>query len=230
MNALQELQEILRQVGPKNIWRPVDGPDRRRLAEGVGHFDDGLPPEARLDFKDKTIADLGCNFGYYTFAAGRAGAAHVTGIDIDRRVIRGCRLLKDLYRAENVSFLAADITALDGRSTYDTAMMIDLIGKRTVAEGRLGQYLDVLEHVAQKEMILSIRPVYRIRKHLSGDLRALTDRYPGRYIRRNRFSTIDYVRDRFRDRWDMEIVSGGTAAPGSIKETLFFSRRNHGRG
>ncbi len=227
MDTLQQLERILRQVGPEKIWRPVRVPGYRQLADGFGYQDDGLPQDlSRIDFRGKTVADIGCNFGYYVFMVKNAGARHVTGIDIDVRIIAGCRLLKQLYRIEGVSFLAADITRTDGFGAFDTGMMIDFIGKSSVATSLLSGFLDVLERLSRREMILSIRPAYHLIKHLNADAASLRRTYPGGYVRHNHFFTLDYVRDRFSRDWEMEIVSPKSIPPGTKKETLYFRRKN----
>ncbi len=225
MDHLQKLESILRQVGPHNVWRPIRIPGDRQLADGVGDQDDGLPHDlTRIDFTGKTVADIGCNFGYYVFMARQAGARHVTGIDIDKRMIEGCRLLKRLYGVDGVSFVAADINTAEGIGAFDTGMMIDFIGKKAVSAGLMCGFLDVLERLSQKEMILSIRPAYHLKKHLGTDADKLRQKYPGAYIRRDHFFTLDYVRDRFRRDWDMMVVSTASNPPGTKKETLVFRR------
>jgi SAM-dependent methyltransferase len=227
MDDLHELKEILKQVGPENTWRPVYTPDNRQLADGIGDPADGLPKNLQqISFKDKRIADLGCNFGYYTFIVKNAGAGHVTGIDIDERIIRGCEILKNMFQIEDVSFLAMDITTADGIGTFEMGMMLDFVGKSMIATGVFREYLNVLERFSEKEMILSIRPVLHIKKHLNSDFQGLKEKYPGDYIRKNYFFTIDYVIDRFSDRWDIEIISPKKRAESEEKETLYFIRKN----
>ena len=227
MDTLQQLEKIIRQVGPEKIWRPIRVPGNGRLADGIGDQDDGLPRDlGRIDFQGKTVADIGCNFGYYVFLARRAGARHVTGIDIDARIIAGCRLLQKIYRLDGVSFLAADINRQKGIGTFDTGMMIDFIGKKAVSSGLLNPFLDRLERLSQREMILSIRPAYHLQKHLDSDADSLQRQYPGDYIRHNHFLTIDYVCDRFSRGWDMKIISAASPPPGTKKETLHFRRKN----
>ena len=227
MDELREFMEILRQVGPENIWRPVYSPGNELLADGAGELCNGLPPNLeQFDFKNKTVADIGCNFGHYTFIVKRNGSRHVTGIDADCRIIRGCRILKRLFGVDGVSFLAADIADSDGLGTFDTGMMIDFIGKKMVRTGIFKEYLDALERLSKKEMILSIKPVYQIRKHLNGDFQAIREIYPGDYIRNNSFFTIDYICDRFRDRWHVEIVASNRGCGDTDKKILYFTRKN----
>ena len=226
MDNLRQLETILQQVGPQRIWRPVYVPGNKKLADGIGDQSDGLPQDlSRIDFRGKTVVDLGCNFGYYTFMVKEAGARHVTGIDRDPRIIQGCRRLKDLWDVGNVTFVAGDIASSNGIGSYDTGMMIDFIGKATVISGDFKGYLDVLERLSQKEMILSIRPAYNVRKHLDNDIEGLTQKYPEDFLRHNHFQTLDYVLERFGPDWHMEIVSAASTPPGTKKETLHFKRR-----
>ena len=227
MDSLQQLEYIIQQVGPEKIWRPIHAPDNRKLADGVGDQADGLPQDlARIEFTGKTVADIGCNFGYYVFMAKKAGARHVTGIDIDARIIAGCRLLQKLHGVEGVSFMVADIGAADVIGTFDTGMMIDFIGKTVVAAGLMDAFLNVLERLSQKEMIISVRPAYHVKKHLNTDAESLQRKYPGDHVHHEHFFIIDYVRDRFSPGWEMEIVSPASIPPGTKKETLYFKRRN----
>ena len=219
MGNLQQLKEIIHQVGPEKIWRPIRVPGNGKLADGYGDQD-------RIDFQGKTVADIGCNFGYYVFLARRAGARHVTGIDIDARIIAGCRLLQKIYHLDGVSFLSADIKRLDGIGTFDTGMMIDFIGKEVVSSGFLNAFLDGLERLSQREMILSVRPAYHLAKHLNTSAVSLQRKYPGDYIRHNHFSTFDYVCDRFRRGWEMAVISAASLPSGTKKETLHFRRKN----
>lgn len=226
MTVLDELKTILKQVGPDNIWRPVYDLQHNLLSLGVGKEGDGLPPNLNgLDLKDKTVVDLGCNFGHYTFWARSQTASHVLGIDIDPRIIRGCFLLRDMHDYDRVNFLAQDITRINGMDRFDIAMMIDFIGKSMVRSGALIAFLDALEKLGRNEMLLSIRPMYRIKKHLKNDLKGLTSKYPARYIRNNKFYTLEYVTQRFENKWHMTILSPKNDPYGAQKETLLFSRK-----
>ncbi len=224
--AIEELKEILRQIGPGKIWRPVYTPDNQILSDGIGDERDGLAGVLLgFAFQGKTLIDLGCNLGYYCFLAKKAGAARVLGIDTDQRIIRGCELLAQLYQLQDVTFRTQDITTLNDSPAYDIGMMIDLIGKETIQTGLLPDFLDALERVSRSEMILSVRPIYRIKKHLGNDTRALMAMYSQQYIRNGCFHALDYVRDRFRNQWAMRIVAPKNDPEGTIKETLHLTCR-----
>ena len=226
MGELQELVEVIREVGPDNIWRPVYSPANELLAAGRGNLCNGLPNDLEpFDFKGKTVVDIGCNFGYYTFVVKRAGAGHITGIDSDNRIIRGCRILQHLFGMNGISFKTADVGNVEDLGSFHTGMMIDFIGKIMVGTGVMKEYFNSLESLSEKEMIITIKPAYHVIKHLNGDFHGLHEKYPEDYIRDNSFHIIDYVGDRFRHKWHMRIVPQKRRSNGADKELLHFTRK-----
>lgn len=224
--AIEELKGILRQIGPESIWRPVITPEGHLLADGIGDENDGILSDIhRLDFLDKTVIDLGCNLGYYCFVVKKAGAARVLGIDNDERVIRGCDIIKKLNGVTDIDFQALDITTIREDSACDVGMMIDFIGKNSIIAGMLPKFLDALESVSRREMVLSIRPVYRIAKHLGNDTRGLLRNYPAKYIRDGRFYNLEYIADRFRSKWQIDILTPPHANEIENKETVLMRRK-----
>jgi ribosomal protein L11 methyltransferase len=222
----QELEKIIETVGPQNIWRPVYSPDGRLIARGIGEARDGLPSNMPgIDFQGKSVVDLGCNFGYYTFLVKRAGARKAVGLDKNIRVIRGCEILKTLYGIPNVHFYAADITRFRPAGRFDMGIMIDLVGKTTVHSGAFKDFLDALERSSQAEMLLTLRPRYHVVKNLHGDFKGLRKIYPRGYIRGNFFYALDFARDRFRSDWRIRRTAGHSDPEGDYKETLHFVRR-----
>lgn len=226
MDKIRELKQIIQQAGEGAVWRPIFDHRQNLLVTGVGVEDDGLPADMKgVDLENKSVVDLGCNFGHFTFWAGEQGAASVLGIDIDPAVIRGCRILQELRGSTNVAFLAGDITSLNEVGPFDVAMMIDFIGKEGVRTGLLVDFLDSLERLAGREMLVTIRPLYRIDKHLGNDRQGLLARYPSRFIDNNTFLALEYVRERFEDFWQMRMVSTHHDPEGTSKETLHFIRK-----
>lgn len=221
-----ELRQILAQVGPGGVWRPVFDHRGRLLAEGCGDPADGLGGELPAGlFAERRVIDLGCNFGAFSFLAARSGAAAVLGVDIDARIVRGCRLLKALYGLDNVAFIAADLRHIDRRQTHQVGMMIDFIGKQTITSGLLPVCLDVLEAVSTEAMLLSLRAVYRIDKHLGGQRRRLAALYPKAVSAGGRFEALAWVRERFRPRWRMRRLPAGGGRAAEHKQTVLFERR-----
>lgn len=225
---IEELKIILRQLGPENIWRPIITPDKQFLSYGIGDEEDGITRHLHsLDFQDKTVIDLGCNLGYFCFVVKKAGAAKVLGIDNDERIIRGCHIIKKLSHLEDIDFQALDITSLSRDIVFDVGMMIDFIGKNSIVSGMLPKFLDALELVSGKEMILTIRPVYRIDKHLQNDTRGLLQKYPQKYLRGGCFYTMEYILDRFRKNWRFDVIASNTGKEIVIKETILLQRKKH---
>lgn len=221
-----ELQTILREVGSDNIWRPIYDSNHKLLNTGVETNVDGLHSDlSRIDFKDKTVVDLGCNFGYFTFWARRQAARHVLGIDIDRRIIRGCNLLMRMYNYDGIDFLSEDITKINGLGRFDIAMMIDFIGKNWIRTGEMISFLKIIEYLARKEMLISVRPVYSVKKHFQNDFQGLLELYPSRFIRNNRFHTFEYIEAYFEDRWYTTVIWPEIDPDESHKKILHFHRK-----
>jgi len=65
-----------------------------------------------IDFTGKSVLDVGCNTGMLGSLALSSGASHVTGIDIDREVIKQARSL-----FPNITFRCEDVEDLYG--SYD---------------------------------------------------------------------------------------------------------------
>jgi len=226
LDKLSELREILKTVGPQNIWRPVVVNGDDLLADGIGDARDGLAENlGNLDFQGKTVLDLGCNFGYYSFLARRAGARRVLGIDADARIIRGCEIIGMLNGVEGVTFRALDIIRSEGIGRFDIGLMIDLIGTQMIITGAAKALLDSLERLSGKEMVLTLRPRYHIGKKLGGDFQRLKEKYPGDYIRNNYFHAFQYVCNRFKALWELSSISSQNDPQIEYKQTLHFVRK-----
>ena len=226
MDTIKELKQILKTVGPQNIWQPVVVNGNELLSDGCADPDDGLRDrDGILDFKGKTVVDIGCNFGHYSFFARSAGAGYVLGIDIDERVIRGSEILKALYDVDRVYFRALDITKANQVGKFEIGMMINIIGKDMVRTGTAKDLLSSLERLSQKEMLLTLRPRYHIKKKLQDDFQGLREKYPADYIRNGFFYMLDYAWDRFKTAWEIDIISGQNDPEGT-KQTLHCVKRN----
>ena len=225
VDQIKELKEILKTVGPPNIWQPVVVDGDKLLADGIGDACDGLrDSDGVLDFEGKTVVDLGCNFGHWSFLVRTLGARRVLGIDIDERVIRGCEILKALYEVDRVNFRALDVTQANEVGKFDIGMMINIIGKDMIRTGIAKDLLSSLERLSQKEMLLTLRPRYHIEKKLQGDFQGLREKYPADYIRNAFFYMVDYACDRFKAAWEIHIISGPND-PEDAKRTLHCVKR-----
>ena len=108
-------------------------------------FEHALPQE----LTGKTVLDIGCNAGFYSFEMKRRGAVRVLGIDEDDRYLAQAR-----FAAEELGFADCEFEKL---SVYDV--------------GRLGERFDlvifmgVLYHLRHPLLALDL-----IREHVAGDL------------------------------------------------------------
>jgi SAM-dependent methyltransferase len=226
MDLKTQLQPIFDRVGHENIWRPIYDREKRLIARGRGKFYDIIPETLQsVDFNGKTVVDLGCNFGYYTFLAARLGARKVVGIDINREIIRGCEILGAHFGLPNVEFRAVDFTKSDVGEIFDVGMMIDFIGKSTIKRFRLQGCLAALGRLSRSEMLLTLRPEYDIEGDLGMNLDEFGSGYPSKFIRNKRFHLLDFVRATFGETWDMQVECHERCRKHNLKSPVHFIRK-----
>ncbi|HEY8602527.1 MAG TPA: class I SAM-dependent methyltransferase [Thermomicrobiales bacterium] len=102
-------QQLLHLIATRHPVRPADH-DETYFRDGFGQTEKFVRRFAgQLDYRDKTVLDLGCGFGSTAIALALGGARRVVGVDIDaRRVTFAQRTL------------AADYAALTRRVTFRT--------------------------------------------------------------------------------------------------------------
>lgn len=210
MSIVEKIRAIATQVGAEHVYRTVYDENLRVLVPGREDINSEiLETFSRIDFTGKSVVDLGCNFGFFTFQAARLGARHVVGVDREEGVLQGCEVLKQYFNSP-VAFEAHDIydpaCTLPGRR-FDIAMLVEFIGKTFIRENRIAPTLAFLERLSDRELILSVQKIYWIRKELRTTPEALMAIYPERYVRDGSFFLLDYVRDFFAPRWRMEPIS-----------------------
>ena len=108
-------------------------------------FADALPE----DLSGKSVLDIGCNAGFYSFEMKRRGAAEVLGIDTDERYLAQAR-----FAAEALGFGDVEFRNL---SVYD----VGALGRRF----DLVIFMGVLYHLRHPLLALDL-----IREHVAGDL------------------------------------------------------------
>ena len=227
MELRDELRKIIENVGPENVWRPVYDDQGNRLSDGIADERDGRPEDvARVDFQGKSVVDLGCNFGAYSFLARTLGAGSVLGVDVDPQAVRGAQIIKNFRGIEGVAFLAADFTTHDFKETFDIGLLINFIGKCMVVEG-INHYLDALAGLSRHQMVVSARPDYCLKKHLNHRAEAVRANYGDGFFKNNRFYLMNYIIDYFRPEWDVVLISPEDDFY-SVKRTLLFTRKSSG--
>jgi tRNA (mo5U34)-methyltransferase len=101
------------------------------------------------DLSGKSVLDIGCNAGFYSFEMKRRGARRVLGIDHDERYLRQARFAAEILGFEDVEFRLGevwDVGALEER--------FDLV-----------VFMGVLYHLRHPLLALDL-----IREHVAGDL------------------------------------------------------------
>jgi SAM-dependent methyltransferase len=83
-----------------------------------------------LNVRGKTVVDLGCNEGYYCLEARRAGAARITGVDIDPDRVAKARFVMRALGIQDIEVLemsAYDVTQETLGGKCDLALALGLL-------------------------------------------------------------------------------------------------------
>ncbi|NDV22991.1 methyltransferase domain-containing protein [Desulfovibrio sp. JC022] len=226
MSRNAELKKIVAEVGEDLIWRPLYDFENKPLADGVGYEIDGIDPEFKeLDFTGKSVCDLGCNLGHFSFYARKRGAKEVVGYDLEPKVIAGAKKLAELYSVENVDFCVCNFAQSEPDRTFDMGMLIDIIGKVGIRKGYLDGMLQGLERRSESEMLLTFRPVYLVVKHLSLSLEDFMEIYPKAKIEDGVFDLLSYVTEFYSENWEMSYLSKDHPEKEKYKNTVYFQRK-----
>ncbi len=161
---------------------------------------DGSPEDlARFDFQGKTVLDMGCNLGFYSFLVKRAGAASVVGIDSDDQAIQGCNMLAKLYGLDDIHFINTDFADFNGKINsksikFDVALLINFIGKKSLVKG-IQPILDICRCHAGQSIIVSARCRYHISRSLKVTPDYMRQKYGAKYEQDEWFDTELFLRD-----------------------------------
>ena len=217
----QQLEPIIRKVGHENIWRAIHDRNGNLLFEGVGHYS-GMIQKAlnTVNFAGKTVVDLGCNFGFYSFYAAQKGAARVVGFDSDPDVIRGCKILARHYKITNVEFRVADFIYGDVPDTYDTALMVDFIGKNIIRKEKLLPCLSRLMKLGRQCLFTSFTPEYDIHSVLKLTPDWVAEKYGAPFVQNERFLLSKLVQALLGESWNISIPCDVSSQPELMKHPL----------
>lgn len=222
--SLTRLTAILGQLGEGVVWRPVRDHAGRLLAAGSGIGEDGLSEYVQgVSFSGKSVCDLGCNLGYFSLMAADQGAREVLGLDVDPLVIEAAGLLAGLHGRENVRFRVADFTAAPATETFDLVLLIDFIGRGTIAKGRLDAVLDAAVRHSRREMVFTLRPIYDLADLPTSGADDLTKQYGPQCVTDGRFHLLDYVTNRL-GQWRADMLTPGDAPHRRFKHAVRFTR------
>ena len=226
MSRNDELKKIYALEGKAMKWRPIHEFEKTRLADGVGEDIDGIDPEFKdLDFSGKSVCDLGCNLGHFSFYASEHGAREVVGYDIEPKVVSGAEKLAALYSVDNVEFRLCNFAYDAPERTFDLGMLIDILGKVNIAKGHMVAILQGLEKRSESEMLLTFRPEYYVEKHFGVTIESFLELYPQAVIKDGLFSLLDFAVNLFSAKWELAYLSKPHPEDEQYKRTVYFKRR-----
>lgn len=195
MKHRQELQQLLKKIGPENIWRPVLDEHGQLLANGHEDMRDTSPANlAELDFKGKSVLDMGCNLGFYSFLAKQLGAGTVVGLDIDLVAIQCCNLLQKMYGLDGIHFFCTDFTSFVSDHLFDLVLLINFIGKKSLVKG-IQPILDACRDYAAGDILISARSRYHIQRSLRVEPDYMKEKYGDKYVQDEWFNTALFLQD-----------------------------------
>ena len=131
VNSTEEREEILDAVKRLEPWyHSFDLADWLKI-EAIHDSDSVLACLDRLgfprDFSGKTVLDVGCNAGYYSFVAKARGANRVVGVELDSHYVRQAKYLSNLL-ALDVEFIKDDARRVDASlGTFDIVICTGLM-------------------------------------------------------------------------------------------------------
>ena len=107
------------QTKTRRIWRePADHPAGRWRS-----IEPGFP----ASLAGKTVLDVGCNAGFFSFKAAERGAAEVVAVDYNARYIEQAQFSNDV-RGDNVDFRICSVNKLHSlKKTFDVTLCIGLL-------------------------------------------------------------------------------------------------------
>ena len=225
--ALEALRARLDALGPGRVWRPVPAPDGSLLAPGDGSDTADLRDYiGDLDVAGKTVADLGCNLGYFSFMARRLGARRVVGCDVDPEIVALAGELARLHGLGDVAFTAVDFLLQKPETPCDMTLCIDFIGRQVVSKGRVPQVAAANAAWGARELFFTLRPVYRL-EDLPAPPETLARLYPG-FVRDGCFFLAETLAHCLGPHWSMRVLPNArkTWKPGERvhKAALLFTR------
>lgn len=108
----------------------------------------------RIDFKGKSVLDIGCNSGQYCFMAKDRGAAEVLGIDVSSKRIRQARVLAE-NEGYDVMFEERGIFDMDSSKRFDIVLCIAVLTEISDTFGAIEQLKRVIGNRALIELNLA---------------------------------------------------------------------------
>jgi len=203
------LKDLLIGLDAADIYRSVYDENGELLAEGL----EPLHPQLLKDFKQvefqgRSIVDLGCNFGLFSFLAAELGANHVTGVDALPEIVEGAGILAAMKDVENVSFATFNFEQpAEELGMFDMVMLVDFFGRSNIRKRKIESIINFMKSISNQELLFAIRPLNRIEKDLRMNEADFSGLYPEEYIVDGSFKLLAYITDLLSDEWTISPVS-----------------------
>jgi len=107
--------------------------------------------EGLADFRNKTVLDIGANFGYHSFRASKAGA-QVTGQDRNKNVVKIARFINDRIEMQDVRF--TDEFPIGQK--FDYIFFFSVHHQEDPTYSRLKQRMDQLRAMAREKIFAEL--------------------------------------------------------------------------
>ncbi len=108
---------------------------------------------------NKSILDVGCNYGYYSFKAHEDGAAYCRTVEIDQRFIKKMQEVVSDMHLDHFDVVQADILNYVIDRDFDIVLCLNLIHHFPTIE-QVGKLLDNLyQHTVEKMILIVLSPV-----------------------------------------------------------------------
>ncbi len=91
----------------------------RKVSEDALFFD--------ISFKGKSVLDVGCAYGHFSFAAKERGASHVLGIDKMEHRFIGANILKSVNNIDGVDFKYGKLDDTIIENSFDVVLVLNVI-------------------------------------------------------------------------------------------------------
>ncbi len=113
----------------------------------------------QFNFSGKTVLDIGCNSGQYSFYAKKMGAKSVTGIDVDQKRIYQAKMLA-LNEGIDVNFHLSGIETVPDFGEFDIIICIAVVTEVENVLGALRSIRNATKETAILEMDLARPLIY----------------------------------------------------------------------
>jgi len=221
----KQLRPILDQIEDRDIWYPLYNEQEERIFRGRDKHEEFYSDLDRyVDFRGKTVIDMGCNIGHYSFLAARLGAVRVFGLDINEKMIQASNILRDHLGLSQVEFKTADFLSAAPDYRYDIVIMIDYIGKNVINKFKLKQVLVAAESHSRKEILFTFHHAYTIRGKLKTTEENLIPFYTADFIRDSKFWVLDYVKHHFAGKGQLTVFNPEKCDRPDDKQPVHFMR------